>query len=88
MAMRSAASYVLSSFTTVFSNVGSYRRPPLISRLGTGIGSHYKFVQCVLLHYGTPKLVHMSSVCIGEDGPTSFAPDLFTDIYALVNAVF
>jgi len=29
---------VLGSFTTVYSNVGSYRRPPPLSRLGTGIG--------------------------------------------------
>ena len=30
---------ILNSFTTVYSNVGSYRRPPPLSRLGTGTGA-------------------------------------------------
>ena len=30
-------------------HMGSYRRPPLLSRRETGTGWHYTFVECVVL---------------------------------------
>jgi len=40
---------VLSSFTTVYSNLGFYRHSPPSSRLGTGTMRHYTVMQCVVL---------------------------------------
>ena len=40
---------IFGSFTTVYSNIGSYRRPPPLSRLGTGTGWHCTVVQCVVM---------------------------------------
>ena len=37
-------------FTEVSSNIGSYSRPPPLSRLGAGTERHYTVVKCVVLH--------------------------------------